>query len=113
MPALRKHRKGDWFGGYLGCRPGSVHNCFIAHFLQADDSPFFNQDLRDATEIMNRLCSTLRRKAPDDRELRIINTGVGLMLVYAKIVAEPDTSQVNYDSSADDIVADLKIQDGN
>jgi hypothetical protein len=63
--------------------------CHNLSLLRAEESTFHDQALIDATEQINAIFRELREKAPGGRHLALINTSLGLLLIWAEEATEP------------------------
>jgi len=93
--------------------PDSDH-CHDLSFLQAEESDFHDPRLIEATEQINGIFMRLDERPPPDRHLALLNTGLGLLLVWAEAIPRPpDISQfVTHRSPEDEIRRALGLRDG-
>jgi hypothetical protein len=87
--------------------------CHDLSFLEANRSNFHDRRLIDATEEINKIFMRLEERPPDGRHLALLNTGLGLLLVWAEAVTRPDdiSDCVTYRSPAEEIRDALGLKD--
>ena len=86
--------------------------CHNLSFLRAEESAFHNQALIDATERINAIFRRLRRQAPDGTHLALINTSLGLLLIWAvEATGPPGERIVTYRSPEEEIREALGLVD--
>jgi hypothetical protein len=108
-----------WFAGrrkHPKCCDGTPDSdvCHDLSLLQAEESEFYDRRLIDATDQINEIFRRLEERTPEDRHLALLNTGIGLLLVWAEAVRRPnDISRfVTYRSPEGEIREALGITDG-
>jgi len=115
-------RKRIWVGGParhpICCAGPPDHDvCHNLSFLEAKESEFHDRALIDATREINAIFTRLGELPPDTRpprtHLALLNTGVGLLLVWAEDGPRPrDIARlVTYDSPEDDIREALGLEE--
>jgi hypothetical protein len=90
---MGRHR--IWFAGgrtHPKCCDGAPDSdvCHDLRLLEAEESDFHDRRLIDATEAINEIFMRLDERPPPDRHLALLNTGLGLLLVWAEAVPRPD-----------------------
>jgi hypothetical protein len=113
----RKKKKKFWAFGpskHPTCYNGEpdCDNCHNVRLIGAKPSKFHDQTLIDATQRINAIFDELRGQADPGLHLALINTGLGLLLIWAMEGDRPDdtTDLVTYWSTADEIVAALGLE---
>jgi hypothetical protein len=107
-----------WFAGkknHPKCCDGTPDSdvCHDLSFLEADRSDFHDRSLIDATQDINKIFMRLEERPPRDRHLALLNTSLGLLLVWAEGVSRPDdiSEFVTYRSPAEEIRDALGLKD--
>jgi hypothetical protein len=113
---MGRHR--IWFAGgrtHPKCCDGAPDSdvCHDLRLLEAEESDFHDRRLIDATEAINEIFMRLDERPPPDRHLALLNTGLGLLLVWAEAVPRPDdiSQFVTYRSPAEEIREALGLVD--
>ena len=71
-------------GQNILCCSGRPNTCNNLSFLRSRDQNIHDEALRQATDEINRIFDDLRGQAPDDTHLALLDTGLGLLLVWAE-----------------------------
>ena len=107
-------RKRMWVAGkktHPICCPGPPDNdvCHNLSLLEAHESPFHDPTLMEATREINGIFDRLRPAAPPSTHLALLNTGLGLLLVWAEAEGRNPGGGVTYDSDDEEIRRELKL----
>ena len=115
---MSRRRKRIWLGGSkrnpVCCDGPPDHDvCHNFSLLQADESDFHDRWLIEATESINHVLRDVGEHAPPDRHLALINTGLGLLLVWSEAIERPNdiSGYVTYESSEEEIRDALNLPD--
>jgi hypothetical protein len=95
------------------CCRGRPNTCNNLSLLDAEKSPFHDDALIQATGEINEIFTRLREQAPVDHHLALIDTGLGLLLVWAQATDRPDNVRafVRYESPEDEKAQALGLKD--
>ena len=74
----------------LWCCSGPPYNCENLRLLQAEESHLHDRALIRATDRINAILDEVRQQAPDGHHLALIDTTMGLLLVWAEAMERPD-----------------------
>ena len=93
------------------CCVGRPNTCNNISFLHAEESEFHDATLEEATDEFNRTFARLHDLAPPGRHLALIDTRVGLLLVWAEAAERPpDLSEYTwYESPEEEIRSALGL----
>jgi hypothetical protein len=103
------------YGKQLYCVRGRPNTCHNLRILEADvNGTFHPPELARATDQINAILTELRPQAPTDQHLALIDTNVGLLLVWAEATERPDdiSGYVSAQSPQEEIDATLGLKGG-
>jgi hypothetical protein len=63
--------------------------CHDLSLLEAEESDFHDRALIEATDRINEIFNRLDERPPEGRHLALLNTGLGLLLVWAEGISRP------------------------
>ena len=79
------------YGTHVYCCSGRPHSCHNLRLLEAEENDDFHPpELVRATDQINEILTELRPQAPPDRHLALVDTNVGLLLIWAEGIERPD-----------------------
>src|SRR5215213_9675177 len=78
------------YGSRVYCCSGRPNTCNNLRLLQAAESGFHDQRLKEGTERINEILAELRDAPPEGAHLALIDTNEGLLLVWATGIDRPD-----------------------
>jgi hypothetical protein len=100
------------YGKQVYCVRGRPNTCNNLRILEADENRNFHPpELVRATDQINAILTELRPQAPPDRHLALIDTNVGLLLIWAEAMERPDdiSGYVTAQSPQEEITATLGL----
>jgi len=100
---------------HMLCCAGRPNTCNNLSLLEAEPSEFHDSRLREATAQVNRIFAGLQADAPQGQHLALIDTSLGLLLVWAEATVTPppdDAPYVSADSEEDAIRGTLGLDSG-
>jgi hypothetical protein len=100
-----------WGSSRVYCCSGRPNTCNNVSLLQAEASEFRGGELAEATEQINQILDGLRGQEPEGKHLALIDTSLGLLLVWAEAIERPDdiSQYVRAESPEDEIREALRI----
>jgi hypothetical protein len=103
------------YGKHVYCVRGRPNTCNNLRILDAEENADFHPPaLVEATGEINAILRRLREDAPPDRRLALIDTNVGLLLVWVEATERPDdiSRYVTAQSPQEEIDAALGLKRG-
>lgn len=90
---MAKTRKRIWlarYGNQVFCCAGRPNTCNNLRLLKAEESEFHDEAVIEATSRINAILAELKPRAPENHHLALLDTSLGLCLVWAKRIERPD-----------------------
>jgi len=91
----------------INCDDGDG-SCLSAKFLAAEESPFHDKALIEATASINEIISKIPKK--DDVELSLLNTNDGLMFAWVHHDGKTSPTDITSNNTDEEIRAALRIK---